>query len=82
MSARDGKRTCKPGECYPNDAIILDKTTGQMMQTKTNVTRKMTGPARERLGWIAKIGRMGVWFPTISTCVVEGSGVGAIRRMD
>ena len=28
------------------------------------------------------IGRLDVWFPTIASCVVEGSGVGAIRRMD
>jgi Polyketide cyclase / dehydrase and lipid transport len=82
MSANDPKRTCKPRECYPNGAIILDKTTGQMMQTKTTVTRKMTVSAAKTWDAIAKVGRLDVWFPTISTCVVEGSGVGAIRPMD
>jgi hypothetical protein len=64
---------------YQNGAIIL---AGQMMQTITTVTRKMTVPAAKAWEAIAKIGRLDVWFPTISTCVVEGSGVGAIRRMD
>ena len=53
-----------------------------MMQTKTTVTRKMTVPAAKVWDAIAKFGRLDVWFPTISTCVVEGSGVGAVRRMD
>ena len=52
------------------------------MQTKTTVTRKMTVPAAKAWDAIAKVGRLDVWFLTISTCVVEGSGVGAIRRMD
>jgi uncharacterized protein YndB with AHSA1/START domain len=53
-----------------------------MMQTKVTITRKMTVPAEKVWDAIAKIGRLHVWFPSISTCVVEGSGVGAVRRMD
>lgn len=52
------------------------------MQTKTTVARKMTVPAAKVWDAIARFGRLDVWFPTISTCVVEGSGVGAVRRMD
>ena len=52
------------------------------MQTKVTITRKMTVPAEKVWDAIAKIGRLHVWFPSISTCVVEGSGVGAVRRMD
>src|SRR5215475_9266902 len=53
-----------------------------MMQTKTTVARKMTIPAAKVWDAIARFGRLDAWFPTISTCVVEGSGVGAVRRMD
>ena len=53
-----------------------------MTQTKTTVARKMTVPAAKAWDAIAKFGRLDVWFPTISTSVVEGSGVGAVRRMD
>jgi hypothetical protein len=42
----------------------------------------MTVPAANVWDAIARFGRLDVWFPTISTCVVEGSGVGAVRRMD
>jgi len=52
------------------------------MQTKTTVARKMTMPAAKVWQAIARFDRLDVWFPTISTCVVEGSGVGAVRRMD
>jgi hypothetical protein len=52
------------------------------MQTKTTVARKMTMPAAKVWHAIARFDRLDVWFPTISTCVVEGSGVGAVRRMD
>jgi hypothetical protein len=67
---------------YRNGGIILDKAVGQLMQTKTTITRKLTVPAAKAWDAITKIGRLDVWFPTISSCVVEGSGVGAIRRMD
>src|SRR5262245_53653810 len=53
-----------------------------MMQTKTTVARKMTIPAAKVWDAIARFGWLDAWFPTISTCVVEGSGVGAVRRMD
>jgi uncharacterized protein YndB with AHSA1/START domain len=82
MSAFDPKRTFKPRKCYPNSGIVLDQITGTMMQTKTTVARKMTVSAEKVWDAIAKFGRLDVWFPTISTCVVEGSGVGAVRRMD
>ena len=52
------------------------------MQTKTTITRKLNVPAAKAWDAIATIGRLDVWFPTIASCVVEGSGVGAIRRMD
>ena len=63
-------------------AILVDQTTEKMTQTKTTVARKMTVPAAKAWDAIAKFGRLDVWFPTISSCVVEGSGIGAIRRMD
>jgi hypothetical protein len=52
------------------------------MQTKTTVARKMTVAASKVWQSIARFDRLEVWFPTISTCVVEGSGIGAVRRMD
>ena len=65
-----------------SDGAITRQTAGQIMQTKTTVTRKMTVLASKAWDAIATIGRLDVWFPTIASCVVEGSGVGAIRRMD
>ena len=82
MCACDPKRTCKPRKCYPNNNIMLDPDHRDMMQTKTTVARKMTVPAAKVWDAVARFGRLEVWFPTISTCVVEGSGVGAVRRMD
>src|SRR5262245_3761985 len=82
MSAFGGKADMQTAECYPDNNIMLDQTTENMTPTKTTVARKMTVSAAKAWDAIAKFGRLNVWFPTISTCVVEGSGVGAVRRMD
>lgn len=52
-----------------------------MTHTKTTITRKMTVPAAKAWVAISKFGRLDVWFPSISTCIVEGNGPGALRRM-
>ena len=72
----------KAGHDWNKRVNVLDKTVGQLMQTKTTITRKLTVPAAKAWDAIVKVDRLDVWFPTISSCVVEGSGVGAIRRMD
>ena len=72
----------KAGHDWNKQVNVLDKTVGQLMQTKTTITRKLTVPAAKAWDAIVKVDRLDVWFPTISSCVVEGSGVGAIRRMD
>ncbi len=52
------------------------------MKTKTTITRKMTVSAARTWKAIEGIGGLDVWFPSITSCAVEGSGIGAIRRMD
>ena len=81
MSASDFKADAHQQKRYLNGGIIVYKTVGRLMQTKTTVTRKLNVPAAKAWDAIAKIGRLDVWFPTIASCVVEGSGVGEIRRM-
>ena len=84
------RRTCPlltqsgraPAEALLEWRYIVYKTAGRLMQTKTTVTRKLNVPAAKAWDAIATIGRLDVWFPTIASCVVEGNGVGAIRRMD
>ncbi|HWX82657.1 MAG TPA: SRPBCC family protein [Xanthobacteraceae bacterium] len=52
------------------------------MKTKTAITRKMTVSAARTWKAIEGIGGLDVWFPSITSCTIEGSGIGAIRRMD
>ncbi len=52
------------------------------MKTKTTITRKMTVSAARTWKAVEGIGGLDVWFPSITSCAVEGSGIGAIRRMD
>jgi hypothetical protein len=52
------------------------------VKTKTTITRKMTVSAARTWKTIEGIGGLDVWFPSITSCTVEGSGIGAIRRMD
>ena len=51
------------------------------MLTKVTITKKMTVPADRAWEAISKIGRLDVWFPSIATCRVDGTGVGAHRYM-
>jgi hypothetical protein len=41
----------------------------------------MTVPAAKVWKAVEGIGGLDVWFPSLTTCTIEGSGVGAIRRM-
>jgi hypothetical protein len=52
------------------------------MKTKTAITRKMTVSAASTWKAIEGIGGLDLWFPSITSCTIEGSGIGAIRRMD
>jgi hypothetical protein len=52
------------------------------VKTKTTITRKITVSAARTWKAIEGIGGLDVWFPSITSCTVEGSGIGAIRRMD
>ena len=52
------------------------------MKTKTTITHKVTVSAARTWKAIEGIGGLDVWFPSITSCAVEGSGIGAIRRMD
>jgi hypothetical protein len=51
------------------------------MRTKALIARKMNVPADKAWNAISKIGRLEVWFPSIATCTVDGSGIGAHRYM-
>jgi hypothetical protein len=51
------------------------------MLTKALIARKMNVPAEKAWNAISKVGRLDVWFPRISTCKVEGNGIGAHRHM-
>jgi len=51
------------------------------MHTKQPITKKLNAPAEKAWEAISRIGRLDVWLPFIATCSVEGSGVGAQRKM-
>jgi hypothetical protein len=51
------------------------------MRTTVTVTRKLGASAEDAWAAVEAVGRLDVWFPSISGCVVEGSGVGATRRL-
>jgi len=51
------------------------------MQTKQPITKKLNVPPDTAWKAISRIGRLDIWFPFIATCLVEGSGVGACRKM-
>ena len=51
------------------------------MQTKVKVTRKLGASVDTTWNAIEGIGRLDVWYPSISDCTVTGAGVGAERRL-
>lgn len=51
------------------------------MQTKVTITRKFRVPAERAWAAIEAVGGFEVWFPIFTGCEVEGSGVGAKRRL-
>jgi hypothetical protein len=51
------------------------------MHTKQPITKKLSVLPEAAWNAISQIGRLDVWFPFIATCSVEGSGVGACRKM-
>lgn len=51
------------------------------MQTKQPITKKLKVPAEKVWDAISKIGRLDVWFSFLDSCIVEGSGPGAVRYM-
>lgn len=51
------------------------------MEMKQAITKKLNAPTQKAWEAISRIGRLDIWFPFIATCSVEGSGVGAYRRM-
>ena len=52
------------------------------MRTTSRIARKLTVGADEAWAALEGFGRLDVWFPSISSCRVEGSGVGARRAME
>lgn len=51
------------------------------MRATVAVTRQLRATAEDVWAAIEAVGRLDVWFPSISGCVVAGSGVGARRRL-
>jgi hypothetical protein len=51
------------------------------VRTKVKITRKLGVTADRAWEAIQAIGRLDVWFPSISRCTVTGAGVGAERRL-
>ena len=51
------------------------------MHTKQPIAKKLKVPVAAVWEAVSGIGGLEVWFPIIETCVVEGRGAGAIRRM-
>jgi hypothetical protein len=60
---------------------ILPSTRKVIQQTKQPITKKLNVPPETAWKAISRIGRLDIWFPFIATCLVEGSGVGACRKM-
>ena len=52
------------------------------MRTKATIARKMTVSAAEAWKAVESIGGLDVWFPSLTSCTIDGSGIGAIRSMD
>jgi hypothetical protein len=52
------------------------------MRAKSRIARKLPVGADEVWAAIEGFGRLDAWFPSISSCRVEGSGVGARRFME
>ena len=51
------------------------------MLAKALTARKINAPSAKVWDTVSRIGRLDVWFPSISACSVEGTGVGAIRSL-
>ena len=51
------------------------------MKTKQSITKKLNVTTDKAWSAISSIGQLDKWFPIISTCRVEGQGVGAHRYM-
>ena len=51
------------------------------MLSKISIAKKLTVPAAEAWQAIEGFGRLDLWFQGITTCRVEGTGVGAHRYM-
>jgi Polyketide cyclase / dehydrase and lipid transport len=52
------------------------------MQTKTRIARKLPVTADSAWSVLRRFGELEAWFPAISSCRVEGEGIGAKRFMD
>jgi len=52
------------------------------MRAKSRIARKLVVGADEVWAALEGFGRLDVWFPSISSCRVDGSGVGAKRFME
>lgn len=53
-----------------------------VVRAKSRIARKLAVEAEEVWAALEGFGRLDVWFPSISSCRVEGSGVGARRSME
>jgi hypothetical protein len=85
MKARGGGRWLPPflfTVALCSDTAGVQQGGEKSMQTKTTVTRKLTVSAAKAWQAVAAIGGLHVWFPNLASCVIEGSGVGAIRRIE
>lgn len=52
------------------------------MAAQSRIARKLGVGADAAWEALATFGRLDVWFPSISSCRVEGAGVGATRHME
>lgn len=53
----------------------------ERVQTTIAIARKLSAPADQAWVAVAAVGRLDVWFPSISGCEVEGEGLGAVRHL-
>lgn len=51
------------------------------VETKITITRKLGAAADDAWAAVAGVGGLDRWFPSISGCIGEGEGVGAVRRL-
>lgn len=88
MTSKDASVTItEPGGIVPGQ--FMRRSRGRVafgsllrMQTKTRIARKLPATADSAWSVLRRFGELEVWFPAISSCRVEGEGIGAKRFME